>query len=131
GIEIIASSGEATSAFHVVAPSVPVTSKNAVANSSACQWITHMRALIICGKDVASMLKKSDAAAVHLDGFWSSFDYILKVSHLNEIIRHCSLLNNVFAALRSFASLREIGLASQVSRKDAKVHSAAVRPQPK
>src|SRR5215813_2633747 len=105
-VEIIAASGEAAAAFHVVAPSVPVTSKNAVADSPTSQWISHMRTLVIRGIDVAFVLKKGDAAAVDLYSFWSAFWYVFDFSYSNEIIRHCSLLETL-CALRNFASLRE------------------------
>src|SRR5215813_2033089 len=110
-VEIIAASGEAAAAFHVVAPSVPVTSKNAVADSSTCQWISHMRALVICGIDVALVLKKRDAAAVDFDGFWSAFGHIFDFRYPNKIIRHCSLLRKplllIFKRLHRCSSLRK------------------------
>ena len=91
-IEVIASAGETATAAHVVAPTVPVTRQNSIANAPAGQRISHVRALIIGCVDVPLVLKQRHATPFDLDRFRRTFSYVFKVRYLNKTglwARHC------------------------------------------
>src|SRR5262249_32127884 len=83
-IQVIAAAGEAAAAFHVVAPSVPVTSQDSVANAAACQRIPHVRTLVIRCIEVSLVLKQRDTASSDLNGFGSAFTNIFNVGHSDK-----------------------------------------------
>src|SRR5206468_11996421 len=56
-VQVIASSGETAAALHVVAPPMPVTGQDAIADAPARQRISHVRTLIIGRVNTTLVLK--------------------------------------------------------------------------
>src|SRR5437660_2791332 len=78
-VEVVASSGETATASHVIAPPMPVTRQDAVADPSTRQRIPHVRTLVIGRVDVALVLKQRDAVSLHSNRLGSSVRDVLQV----------------------------------------------------
>src|SRR5438128_2325327 len=94
-VEIVAAARETAAAFHVVAPAVPVTRQDAVANAASSQRITHVRTLVVRRIDAALMLEERNAAAADLDCSWGAFRDVRQIRHFDEVCfadRHFKIL---------------------------------------
>src|SRR5205814_1588194 len=84
-VEIVAAAREAAAAFHVVAPAVPVTRQDAIANAASSQWITHVRTLIVRRIEAALMLEERDTPAANVDCSWGAFRNVREIRHFDEV----------------------------------------------
>ncbi len=60
GLQIIALNVETATPFKVEASLVPIAGEDAVSNASACQWITHVRALVVSRIEFAVNVEQCD-----------------------------------------------------------------------
>src|SRR5262245_59861808 len=87
-LQIVAFAIEATAAFQIEAPAVPVAGQNTVPDSTASQRITHMRALVIGRVDPPVHVEQRDAPSiVQPDGFGFTLCNINESSHTRPLHR--------------------------------------------